>query len=44
MTDNNRFAELIECFITNKIVRNQQEFVEKIGSDKATVILTSSFI
>ena len=37
MTDNNRFAELIECFITNKIVRNQQEFVEKIGSDKATV-------
>jgi phage repressor protein C with HTH and peptisase S24 domain len=37
MTDNNRFAELIEYFITNKIVRNQQEFVEKIGSDKATV-------
>lgn len=37
MVDNNRFAELIEYLITNKIVRNQQEFVEKIGSDKSTV-------
>lgn len=37
MAENNRFAELIEYLKTNKIVRNQQEFVEKIGSDKATV-------
>ena len=39
MVDNNRFAELIEYLITNKIVRNQQEFVEKIGSDNSAINL-----
>jgi hypothetical protein len=37
MNNNERFRILIEYLITNKIVRNQQEFVENIGSDKATV-------
>jgi hypothetical protein len=37
MNRSERFKKLIEYLIANKIVRNQQEFVEDIGSDKATV-------
>jgi transcriptional regulator with XRE-family HTH domain len=37
MTDNDRVLEVIKLLITNRTVRNQQDFVERIGSDKATI-------
>ena len=36
-TENQRFEELIKSLITSKKIRNQQQFVEEIRSDKATV-------
>jgi phage repressor protein C with HTH and peptisase S24 domain len=37
MVDNKRYNELIFFLKQTKIIRNQQDFVERIGSDKATV-------
>jgi transcriptional regulator with XRE-family HTH domain len=37
MIDNERFVEFLNYLISEKKVRNQQEFVENIGSNKATV-------
>jgi plasmid maintenance system antidote protein VapI len=37
MTENQRFKSLIDFLIANRKVRNQQQFVEEIHSDKATV-------
>jgi hypothetical protein len=39
MIVNERFHEVLKFLITNKKVRNQQEFVEIIGSDKSTISL-----
>jgi len=37
MFENERFNNVLDYLITNKKVRNQQQFVEEIQSDKATV-------
>jgi hypothetical protein len=37
MTENERFKNVIDFLIANRIIRNQQQFVEEIHSDKATV-------
>ena len=37
MTENERFKSVIDFLIANRIIRNQQQFVEEIYSDKATV-------
>ena len=37
MTDNQRIKELVSFLKENKRIRNQQDFVERIGSDKSTV-------
>lgn len=37
MTDNQRVKELVSFLKENKRIRNQQDFVERIGSDKSTV-------
>ncbi|MDR1679129.1 MAG: hypothetical protein LBR81_05055 [Prevotellaceae bacterium] len=37
MTENQRFKELILYLISNKKIRNQQQFVEEIDSDKTSV-------
>lgn len=37
MTDNHRFREMMEYLKTNRYIRNQQDFVERVKSDKATV-------
>lgn len=42
MTINDRFAEVINYLIKERIVRNQQEFTEKLNSDKATISLVKN--
>lgn len=37
MIDNQRFREVFAYLRDNKYVRNQQDFTERIGSDKSTV-------
>ena len=37
MIDNQRIKELVSFLKENKRIRNQQDFVERIGSDKSTV-------
>ncbi|MDR2066145.1 MAG: hypothetical protein LBP85_10625 [Prevotellaceae bacterium] len=37
MNENERFTEVLNYLIENKKVRNQQEFTEKVGSNKTTV-------
>jgi hypothetical protein len=39
MFENDRFVEFLNYLISTKKVRNQQEFVEEINSDKSTVSL-----
>lgn len=37
MVDNKRFKEMMEYLKKNRYVRNQQDFTERVNSDKATV-------
>jgi lipopolysaccharide biosynthesis regulator YciM len=37
MVDNKRFIEMVTYLRQNKYVRNQQDFTERINSDKSTV-------
>lgn len=37
MIDNKRFKEMMDYLKKNKYIRNQQDFVERVNSDKATV-------
>ena len=37
MEENQRFRNVITSLKENKRVRNQQDFVERIGSDKTTI-------
>lgn len=37
MADNKRFKEMMEYLKKNRYVRNQQDFTERVNSDKATV-------
>lgn len=37
MTENQRLKQLLDYLRANKYVRNQQDFVERIGSDKSTI-------
>ena len=37
MTETERLRAVFDYLRENKIVRNQQDFVERIGSDKSTV-------
>jgi len=42
MSENERFKKLIFYLVSNKKVRNQQQFAEEIGFDKSTVSQTKS--
>ena len=37
MIDNQRFRKMMEYLKTNRYIRNQQDFTERVNSDKATV-------
>jgi transcriptional regulator with XRE-family HTH domain len=37
MTENERFKEVLNYLIRGKKIRNQQEFTEKVGSNKTTI-------
>ena len=37
MIDNNRFKEMMDYLKKNRYIRNQQDFTERVNSDKATV-------
>ena len=37
MVDNQRFKEMVDYLKKNRYVRNQQDFTERVGSDKATI-------
>lgn len=37
MIDNQRFRKMMEYLKTNRYIRNQQDFTERVKSDKATV-------
>lgn len=37
MADNQRFTEMLDYLKNSRIIRNQQDFTERVGSDKATI-------
>lgn len=37
MSENQRYKDMVSYLKEKKIIRNQQDFVERIGSDKSTV-------